>query len=116
MDTLKETSTQETILSGYQLVSLEPTHFHGIELPFVPEESPLMKAPINYQSEYTAIELPVDTLEEEIVEITTSEPECVQPEEGFLETLRHDITSLLNITKVEAEETLPFLEVKKEML
>lgn len=115
METLKETNAQEKIASGYKLVSLEPVEFHGIELPFLPEESPLMKAPSNYQENYTALELPLEF--EEIYEtIETEAPEtAISSKETFLSTLRADLTSMLEITKVEAEETLPFLEIKKEV-
>ncbi len=115
MDLEKRTSTLQSITSGYEAISHEPIEFHAIELPFLQEEMMVLKAPNTYQTEsYTAIELP------ETVESIEALPEIIEntkePEMGIIQSIKSELTQMFQIGVKESDNTLPLVEVKKELV
>lgn len=106
METLKEIDTQESLKNSYEFVSLEGVEFYELELPSSPEEN---------SSSYTAIELPLDPAPEQTVELNRISLK-IPKSESFLQTFKEDLTIFFHVTKVETQETLPFIEIKKEQI
>ena len=106
METEKKIDTLQTITTGYEAISQNTVEFHSIELPFLPEETMVMKAPNLYSNEtYTAIELPetMDSVEaisgfEEIDDvelIDTISEESEEPKTESVTTFKKEIKVFL---------------------
>lgn len=109
METTKETIQLEPFLTSYEKMPLELVDAVDV-LTTEPEQNQMGT------ELYYSVVLPVeDSIPQTYVDITLPSETTEEPHsESFFQTIKEEITTFLSIQKVEAENTLPFIEIRKE--
>lgn len=111
METTKETIPSEPFLTSYEKMTLELVDAIDVVTTKLEQEQATTEL-------YYSVVLPVeDSIPQTYVDITLpSETKEETHSESLFQTIKEEITSFLNIQKVEVENTLPFIQIHKEIV
>ncbi len=108
METTKETKSLDPFLTAYEKMPLDTFDTEDVELETTsPTEL--------YYSVFLSTE--EDSSPETYFDISlTSEIEEEPSSKSFLKIIKEEITDFLKIQKIQAEDSLPFIEIRKEAI
>ncbi|MCX7999537.1 MAG: hypothetical protein N3A69_11410 [Leptospiraceae bacterium] len=106
MEITKENNALEPFLTSYEKMPLDFLDTEDV----VTTNTETFSSPSEV---YFSIPLPVENSSSENY-IDLSLPTEEVPQESLLQVIKEEITTFLNIQKIEVQDTLPFIEIRKE--